>query len=96
MTAFLTLIFPDKTSAYSDYFSDEEYRGMSIVPRFEEMPGLNIVKLRAEFARAIEEGVVDLYLANDTHTGFHGYRLAADAVLDAATERGWVEQSDEL
>jgi hypothetical protein len=90
-TAFLALIFPDKTSVYSDYLDDENYQGMSIVSRIEETPGLNVVRLKSQFDTAIRSGVVDLYLPNDTHCGFYGYRLAANAVLDAISRIGWIK-----
>jgi len=89
-TAFLTLIFPDKTSVYSDYIDDEEYRGMSILSRIEETPGLNIAKLKAEFDKAIENGVIDLYLPNDTHCGFYGFKMSADAIFEFIAQKGWI------
>ena len=90
-TAFLTLIFPDKLSVYADYIDDVKYTSLSVASVFEGTAGLNVVKLKSSFDDAVSEGVVDLYLPNDTHCGFYGYRLAAGAVLEFMQGESWIE-----
>ena len=82
---------PDKTSVYSNYIDDEIYQGMRIVARIEETSALNVARLRSEFDAAIRDGVVDLYLPNDTHCGFYGYRLPANAVFNAISRIRWIK-----
>jgi hypothetical protein len=81
-TAFVSMIFPDKTSVYARHLSDPRYSNMSIASKFENTEELNIAKVKERFDAAIDGGIVDLYLPNDTHCGFYGYRLAAHAVLE--------------
>lgn len=80
-TEFMTVIFPDKTTVYSDYLLDRSYANMSIVKTLENTKGLNIVKLVDEFKDSVTKGMIDFYLPNDTHCGYVAYKMAADATL---------------
>jgi len=80
-TEFITLIFPDKTSVYSNYLVDRSYSTMSILSRLEKTPGLNIVPIIDNFKTSVEDGVVDFYLPNDTHCGYIAYKQAANLTL---------------
>ena len=91
-TTFLTLGFPDKTTAYADYIDDPMYRNMSVIGMFENEPGLHMTKLKDEFKAAVENGVIDFYLPNDSHCGYLGYQMAAYAVLGALGIRDLVLQ----
>ena len=80
-TEFVVLMFPDKSSLYSNYLTKDEYRNMSIAAKLEATPGLNIARLKDRFDEEVTSGTIDFYLPNDTHCGYKGYSIAADAVL---------------
>jgi len=81
-TEFITLIFPDKTTVYSDFIDDKSYSNMSILSKLEDTPGLNIVPIIDDFKQSVSDGVIDFYLPNDTHCGFFAYKQAAEALLE--------------
>ncbi len=80
-TEFITIVFPNKSTAYSDYVLDKTLSDMSIAAEIENTEGLNITSLVHDYKRAVSSGVVDLYLPNDTHTGFYAYQMAARSTL---------------
>ena len=80
-TEFITMIFPNKTSVYSEVLFADAYSKMSIASRIENTPGLNIAYLFDGFLKSVKNGVVDLYLPNYTHCGYYAYNQAADAVI---------------
>jgi len=86
-TIFLAAIIPDKTTVYSDYITEPEREDISIIRWFESAKGLHVTTLEQKFRSAIAGGAVDLYLPNDTHCGFLGYRLIADDVLEVLQRR---------
>lgn len=79
-TNFIALVFPDKTTIYSEYLLDKSYANMSVVRKIENTPGLNIAHLVVDFKQSVRDGVVDFYLPNDTHCGYYAYKMAAHAV----------------
>ena len=79
LTRFMTLIAPDKLTAYSD-FIDPEYRDLSIIPALAEEPGLNLIRLDTPLRAAIRNGEIDVYLPNDTHWGEAGCQIVAREV----------------
>ena len=81
-TEFIAMFFPDKTTVYSDYLLDKSYTDMSIAKKMENTNGLNVAPLVQTFKQAVKNGVVDLYLPEDTHCGFYAYKMAADSVLN--------------
>ena len=85
-TEFIALVFPDKTSVYSEYILDKSYANMSIAAKIENTPGLNIVRLVDDFKQSVRDGVVDFYLPNDSHCGYYAYKMAARATLNLLTE----------
>ncbi|MCL4183306.1 MAG: hypothetical protein KJ011_07645 [Burkholderiaceae bacterium] len=93
-TAFVLLVFPDKTSAYVDYLGDDPNAKLSVVERFESEPGLNIAPLSHDFKTAIRAGAVDFYLPNDSHCGYLGYRIAAQSILRHLERRGLLSGPD--
>jgi len=80
-TEFLVIVFPNKSTVYSDYVQDKTLSDMSIAADIEDTRDLNIVPLVDDLKLAISSGVVDLYLPNDTHTGYYGYQMAARSTL---------------
>lgn len=79
--AFAAMIFPDKTALYSDFIVDDGYQNPRVGLTIERTPNLVVARLSHRFIEAVESGVVDLYLPNDTHCGFAGYQLAAEELL---------------
>jgi hypothetical protein len=90
-TIFVGLLFPDKTSIYGPYIADPDYVNASIVDAFTTQDGLHVTQLDQRFRAALAGGVVDLYLPNDTHCGYVGYQIAADAVLDVLQRRNLLD-----
>ena len=81
-TEFLAMVFPNKTSVYSEFILDDAYSNMSIASSIENTPGLNIVNLFAGYLSSVRKGVIDFYLPNDTHCGYYAYKQAANAVIE--------------
>lgn len=76
------LIAPDKSSVYGEWFENKQNRVNSFLPEIgsEEV---NFVNLLAPMVAAAEQGVVDIYLPNDTHWGARGGELAASVLAGA-------------
>jgi hypothetical protein len=85
-TIFVAAIVPDKTTAYAAHIADVDM-DISIIRWFEQANGLHVTSLDQSFKQAIDGGAVDLYLPNDTHCGYLGYRLIADEVLAVLQQR---------
>ena len=83
-TRFLIVIAPDKTSAYGRYLAPPLLKKSTM----EYLMGseLNLVPVESSLKKAIEEGVQDVYLPNDTHWGTVGSKIAARAVVDYLTQ----------
>ena len=79
-TRFQLLIFPDKLTVYKEYLSDSTITVKSYIPALAEH--FDFVRLDKVFSRQLELGARDLYLPNDTHTGYLGYKLAALSLID--------------
>jgi hypothetical protein len=92
-TIFVGLLFPDKTTVYAPYVADSDSPDFSIIEHFSNQEGLHVTQLDRRFRAALSSGVVDLYLPNDTHCGYVGYQIAADAVIDLLQRRNLIEPS---
>lgn len=78
---FLTLLIPDKLSAYHpDLVDGSPPRG--IIGRLAD-PRFNWVAADEALRAAIVAGETDVYLPNDTHFGTRGHEVTAEAVLRA-------------
>lgn len=78
-TQFIPLIMPDKLTTYMPYIDKSDISTQSYLPllaQYYDLPRIDIA-----FQRALTNGVKDLYLPNDTHTGFMGYQLAAEELV---------------
>ena len=87
-TEFIALIFPDKTTMYNDYITNKNFTERSILKQIEATEGLQMAKLLSRFTQAVENGVKDVYLPTDTHCGYIGYKMAAEAVIELLEELG--------
>ena len=75
-TTFLAMVAPDKRTAYSHLIKDE---GTTYQSAIEMMPGkykVNWIHTLGGLRQMIDQEVIDVYLPNDTHWGFQGYKAA--------------------
>ena len=77
---FFVMIFPDKLTAYKEHLLKQPGQMESYIPELAQNYPLPRLDLR--FAKALQDGATDLYLPNDTHTGYLGHKVAARAVAD--------------
>ena len=80
------LIAPDKSSVYGQWFKHEEKKVASFLPDIADQ-NVNFVDLLSPLVSAASSGVVDIYLPNDTHWGWRGGELAANALVEAIEKR---------
>jgi len=89
-TRFILMIFPDKLSVYAPMLKDETLAPPSLIPPLaQHFPSQ--LRLDLAFQQALDKPVVDLYLPNDTHAGFEGYRIAADVMIDYLITNGMAQ-----
>lgn len=81
-TFFLALVAPDKLTAYSALLADERYRQLSRIDLLAADRALHLPRVDRRLQRAIADGVIDVYLNNDTHWGSAGYELVAEELVD--------------
>ncbi len=91
-TRFVALLFPNRTTSYSDHIVDDEYEPMTILSKIEEVGELRSTRLGRVFPDAVRDGAVDLYLPDDEHCGYLGYEIAANAVVAALRRSHLVEK----
>lgn len=78
-STFIPLIFPDKLTVYADYLEDTSWTEPGLIPKLAEQ--IEMPRLDLDFAAKIRSGVKDLYLPNDSHTGFAGSKQAAMSIV---------------
>lgn len=78
-STFIPLVFPDKLTVYADYLVDGAWVEAGLIPWLAEQ--IEMPRLDLDFAAAIKSGVRDLYLPNDSHTGFAGSKQAAMSIV---------------
>lgn len=88
-TRLVTMVFPDKLAVYADYLANKQWRNSSVIPALSAVRSLPRLDLR--YKEALERGIVDLYLPNNTHTSSMGSQIAAAEVLRYLEERWIVE-----
>ncbi len=82
-TIFVLMIATDKATIYRPYIIDSPMPILSAVDLLETNRELNLISLEYHLSTAVNTGSVkDIYLANDTHWGSVGHRLAADSVFN--------------
>jgi hypothetical protein len=87
-TFFVTLLAPDKLTAYSKFLQSEEYKHNSWHDMIASANQLNIPPVKAAFESAIGKNVLDVYLPNDTHWSSTGQRIAAETLYQYLVKRG--------
>ncbi|MCA9483851.1 MAG: hypothetical protein KC553_08965 [Nitrospina sp.] len=81
ITRFVTLVAPDKATAYDTNIRFGELRSHNHAKFIEDTPDAPVAPLLPAIKRAIENGTEDVYMPNDTHWGEAGNRIAADALV---------------
>ncbi len=74
------MIPPDRLTAYGPYLKEKSYADMSKLEQFIDQ-NLHLARVDLAIASAIEKGVVDVYLPNDTHWGVNGHMIAAEETI---------------
>lgn len=82
------LLVPNKTLAYAKSIKNTRFSVKNWYPLIAESEGIHAPRLDLSIEKALKNGLVDLYLPDDTHWGFAGHRLAAEVVRDFLVERG--------
>ena len=86
-TLFVAMLAPDKLTAYSRQLADKGYVDLSVFDKLAAEPSLNLLRLDWALRSAVDKGMVDVYLPNDTHWGYQGHRIAATTLAQYLRER---------
>lgn len=78
-TQFVPLIFPDKLTVYADYMADSQWQDTSLISHAATVLGMP--RLDERYMAMVSDGVRDIYLPNDSHTGTVGNVAAAEEIL---------------
>ena len=81
-TLFIAMLVPDKLSAYSKHLTDQSLANISVMNRLASNPALNLARVDGPIQALIDQGVVDVYLPNDTHWASRGHQVAAEVLVN--------------
>lgn len=84
-TDLVTLIFPDKLNVYADYLVSDRWQNSSVIPALAAKR--NLPRLDRRYKEAVEQGTIDVYLPNNTHTSSKSSQVAINEILDHLEER---------
>lgn len=84
-TNLVTLVFPDKLNVYANYLVSDQWQNSSVIPFLAAERSLSRLDLR--FNEAVEQGMIDVYLPNNTHTGSKANQIAMNEILNHLKER---------
>jgi hypothetical protein len=87
-TLFVLMIVPDKLTVYSHHLVDKTYANLSVFDALAAEPTLNLLRLDRAMQSAIVDGMVDIYLPNDTHWGYRGHQIAAASLIHYLEQLG--------
>lgn len=84
---FITMVAPDKTTIYSQYIDDIE---MSLWSKIDILDAgeLHLVRFDKNMKDKINNGLIDLYLPNNTHWSSNGHDIAANITIDILKDHG--------
>jgi len=87
-TIFVGMIAPDKLSIYSKYVSLHESgrQNINLVEKF-AVDSIILPRIDIGLQHAVENGLRDIYLPNDTHWGSEGHRVAARMMVEELLKR---------
>lgn len=91
-TLFLAVLIPDKLTAYAPLLADRSLAGLGVLDRL-DAPGLQTVPAAEALAQAVQAGVLDVYLPDDSHLGRAGHLAVARAVSGELRRRGALSPS---
>ncbi len=84
-TQFLFMAAPDKSSIYAPYIEgDVSVTRLAELQKHDDLSAVHILESLSETASRYR----DVYLPGDTHWGWRGQKIAADAVIDHLRGRG--------
>lgn len=81
-TVAVFMVVPDKLTAYADYLVDSKLRRISRLNYFAVDGVIRFPRIDLAIKQAVDSGGVDVYLPNDTHWGYLGHQIAANALVD--------------
>ena len=79
-TEFMLLIYPDRLSLYADYIDAPYLENAQLIPEIAKI--MSIPRLDIAFQQLMVEGVVDVFLPNDSHTGGYANSVAGRVAVD--------------
>ena len=79
-TQFVLMIAPNKMSAYGNFFGEVGVDKTNMLNTLATQHPAVIPRIDLALKAAIEIGVVDVYLPDDTHWGSSGHQIAADSL----------------
>ncbi|MBS0172968.1 MAG: hypothetical protein JSR64_02925, partial [Nitrospira sp.] len=82
LTAFVTALAPDKSSAYRPWLREPEKIAESRLPDLLERFPVPDARLDAAVRKSVSVGIRDVYMPDDTHWGGAGQALAAEAIME--------------
>ncbi len=86
-TLFVVMVAPDKLTTYSPLLKDASSAKYSPISRLSSDKSLHLPRFDLPLQSAVtKEGVVDLYLPNDTHWAGKGQQIAAKTLLQFLLE----------
>ena len=79
-TLFVVMIAPDKLTAYSPFLRDVSVAKYSAIQKIALERSLHMPRFDLPLQSAINSGMVDVYLSNDTHWASKGQQIAAETL----------------
>lgn len=79
-TDFMLLIYPDRLSLYANYIDAPYPENAQLIPEIAKT--MSIPRLDLAFQELVDEGVVDVFLPNDSHTGGYANIVAGRVAVD--------------
>lgn len=87
-TWFVSMIAPDKTTAYLPFIMPDENLPDTFMDRLSPPKTLHYVDLLKPLQSAVSEQRQDIYLPNDTHWGERGHKIVAESLSDYLMDEG--------
>jgi len=80
-TRFVFMAAPDKLTAYGAFISDNQLRNVSALAELSKQNPGSMPRIDLALKSAIDQGVQDVYLPNDTHWGSIGNQIVTETLL---------------
>ena len=79
-TNFMLLIYPDRLAVYADYIDAPKPKNTQLIPEIAKV--MDIPRLDIAFQELVDDGVLDVFLPNDSHTGGYANNVAGQVAVD--------------